>query len=384
VAAADVRVFGLPSTVWETVPAAGPDLLAFTPAPDANLGIWTVSGDGSHGPGHVLVADDGISIAGVGAGSGAMAILGEDGDRRYLRVGGAGDGGSGYWLAVGSVLGGATLREMEPNDEVGSAEGLGPPGSSAAVLASIDGPGDVDVFELPAIGSPACFEAVSARFAAHPLAGPFLALAVLDDAGIEIDRVQGGAGPWDADPVACTDGSGEAAFVRVEALAGTTGPYLMMPRPPVIVSEIDPGVAAGPFVEVSGRPGSSLSGFAIEMLDGSSGAVLGTVDLTPLGVMPATGFLVAASPGSVAGADVEDAALDLMVAPFAVRVCGPGGSCDSVQAGGVPGHGEGSAVLDPAMMPAARLWGIDTDRNEWDFFQMAFPTPGEPNSLPAP
>ncbi|MBW2262290.1 MAG: hypothetical protein JRG91_09990 [Deltaproteobacteria bacterium] len=378
--AADVRVVGVPSSVYETIPTSGWDEVGFTPAPTSRLGLWAVLDGDTTGPPFEILDSDGISVAGRSDGSSVTAFIEPTPERHYVSLGGGTLAGSSYWVGVRDVLPGLVHLEAEPNDTFSGAEGISGPGGMAAVLASIGSAGDRDYFQITSTdAAPACYEVVSTRWIAGNFSSPYLSMSLIDPGGSELLRVVGGDVPGLMDPILCTTGSGYQHRLLVEGMAGTLGPYLLVPRRPLIVSEIDHTV---PFVEVTGPPGYDLTGYAVEILDASSGSLRGFVNLSSLGSMPSDGYLVVASPGAVTGADLEDSVMDLMTVPYVARVCHSGFlTCDRVQVGGTPGFGEG-AVLDPADVPAGRLWGVDTDRNATDFVKLVQDTPGAPNALP--
>jgi hypothetical protein len=381
-AAADVNLVGIPSSVFETIPTEGPDYLGFTPGTGSRLGLWSVLGGDVTGPPWRIVGSDGISVMSRSDGTRVAALIDPALERHYVSLGEAAHAGSSYWAGLDDVLPGITHFEAEPNDSFLGAEGLAGPGLDA-VLASVDGPGDVDFFQLTYSGSaPACYEAVSARWIAGAFTSPYLAMSLLDDVGRDVRSIVGGDGFETMDPILCTDGAASGYRIVVSGLAGTTGPYLLLPRWPIIVSEVD---HTAPFVEVSGPPGTDLAAYRVQILDASSGAERGSVSLASLGTMPADGHVVVASPGAVSGADIESAIMDLMTVPYVARVCHTGHlTCDAVQVGGsTGGFGEG-AVVDVADMPAGRLWGIDSNDNAADFRKLVTDTPGGANALPVP
>ena len=386
VAATDVRVVGLPSSVYETIPTSGWDDVGFTPSSTSRLGLWAVLDGDTSGPPLEIIDEDGISVKGRCDGTSVTAFIEPASTRHYASLGGGTLAGSSYWIGVQDVLPGLTHLEAEPNDDFYGAEGIAGPGGTTAVLASIGTPGDRDFFQIRYSGdTPSCYEVVSTRWIAGNFSSPYISLSlwdpVLPSPPVPLLTEVGSDIPGLMDPMLCTDGLAVDHRLLVEGMAGTLGPYLLVPRWPLIVSELDHTV---PFVEVTGKPGYSLSGYSIEILDASSGSLRGFVSLSSLGTVPVDGFVVVASPGVAEGVDIEDSTMDLMTVPYVVRVCHSGHmTCDRVQVGGTPGFGEG-AVLDPADMPAGRLWGVDTDRNATDFVQLVAATPGAQNALPVP
>ncbi len=380
---APLRVVGIPSRVLESVPADGPDLVGFTPAADATLILWTVQEGGLQAVPWIMLGQDGISVTGRPGHGGIMALPDTSPERRYASVGEADTSGTSYWLSVLATLSGVDRIEVEPNDSLTEARGLGGPGlPSSVLLASIGDACDVDFYEI-APGPVTCFEVVSTRWAAGTFSSPFVSLTLLDETGAEVDRVTGGDGHMD--PVICTEGEpGATRYLRVLGLAGTGGPYLLVPRWPVLINELDNGPFSGRWIEIQGPEATSLAGWTIEILDGVSGSSRGLVDLSPVGTMPAGGIVLVAAPSAPVTADLTSAVLDQMIVPYAVRLCHSGrGTCDTVQVGTGGSYGEGDP-LDPAALPAGRLWSIDTQRNLLDFVPFVQGTPGEPGGLPEP
>jgi hypothetical protein len=381
-ARAPLRVVGVPSTVLETVPAGGPDLVGFTPAAGESLHLWTVLDADVHAVPWTLLGSDGISVQGRVGADGAMTLPDTTAVRHYVRAGDPAHSGLDYWMSVTGALVDVDRMEAEPNDSTLSARGLSAPGGAGSLLlATVDSACDVDYYELPA-GPPTCYEAVSTRWAGGTFGSPYLSLVLLDDAGAEVGVAASSRVFWD--PVACTDGSGDARYLRVRSEAGTAGEYLLAPRRPLLVEEFDHGPFSGPWVEISAAAGLDLSGWTLEIVDGATGATRGTVDLGAAGTMGTGGLLLVASPSAPVSADLSDAALDQMIVPYAVRVChAVHGACDAVQVGGSGAYGEGTP-LSTWSLPAARRWSLDTDDNQTDFHPVVLGTPGQRGGLPVP
>jgi hypothetical protein len=138
------------------------------------------------------------------------------------------------------------------------------------------------------------------------------------------------------------------------------------------------------FVELYGAPGTDLTDYVLEGINGSNGAV--TPSLTLSGRIPADGFFVIADGLSDGSTLVAEADLilnfDLQNGPDSVQLLGPDTSVlDAVGYGEfAPGEifaGEGSPAVDPPAGTAlARLLADrDTDVNSLDFAAAA-PSPG--------
>lgn len=379
---ADVRVVGVPSTVMETIPAQGPDLVRFTPAADASLALWTLLDGGSTSVPWTMLAPDGISVTARVPVGGILALPDTVPSRHHVRVGPDPGAGTSYWLSVASTFSGIDRFEAEPNDSIASARGLSPPGTPASLLlASLERGGDEDFFQIPS-GPPTCYQALSTRMTGGTFSSPYLWLSLLDASGARISTASGG--PGHMDPIICTDGSGTAPYLVVRGLAATAGPYILQPRVPLIISELEHDPFTGPWVEIQGPAGFDVTGWTLQVVDGATGTVRGTVDLAVLSTIPDDGLALVVSPSSPAAGDVTSTVLDDMVSPYALRLCHESlGICDRVQVGGTGNHGEGEP-LDPADVPAGRIWDVDTGRNSLDFQPFVSTTGGSPGGLPLP
>jgi hypothetical protein len=146
------------------------------------------------------------------------------------------------------------------------------------------------------------------------------------------------------------------------------------------------------FVELYGTPGTDLSGFAIEGVNGADGAVTHSLALT--GTIPADGIFVVADAASgggtaVAGADLlldfdfqnGPDSIVLRMGPTVLDALGYGvfGPADVFA-------GEGQAAPDPAAGSSlARLFAdVDSGDNLADFTVLAAPTPGSAPLLGVP
>lgn len=169
----------------------------------------------------------------------------------------------------------------------------------------------------------------------------------------------------------------------------------------VLISEVlvdAPGSDNGKtFVELAGTPGLSLAGYTLVGVNGGTGTVYLTIDLSSF-TIPADGIFVAADTASgvtaVAEADALFANLDpqngpdsiqLRLADTVVDALGYGDFTSAVFAG------EGNAVGLPTAGSslARRFADIDTNDNAADFIALATPTPGTasfsgPAAVPEP
>ena len=147
------------------------------------------------------------------------------------------------------------------------------------------------------------------------------------------------------------------------------------------------------FVEISGVPGSDLSGYTLEGVNGSNGGV-GPV-LALAGAIPADGLFVVADDlgGGVSSVAEADLILnfDFQNGPDSIVLALGGSAVDAVGYGVFgPGEvfaGEGSPAEDPpAGWSLARVFAdLDTDDNAVDFVALEIPTPGAaPFAVPEP
>lgn len=145
------------------------------------------------------------------------------------------------------------------------------------------------------------------------------------------------------------------------------------------------------FVELYGLPGTSLTGLALEGVNGTDGSVTVRVDLA--GTIGSNGLFVVADQRAGGGTDILGADLlrdfDFQNGPDGVRLVQGATVLDALGYGSFgPGDvfpGEGAAAADPPAGEAlARLLpGVDTDDNAADF-AAAVPTPGSAPGVPVP
>src|SRR5262249_6456588 len=137
------------------------------------------------------------------------------------------------------------------------------------------------------------------------------------------------------------------------------------------------------FVELYGQPGTDLSGFVIQGINGTGGTVTDNVALS--GVIPADGLYVVADglaggTPQVAGADLI-ANFDFQNGPDSVVLLSGASVLDAVGYGVFAASdvfaGEGSPAPDPAAGSsiARRFANLDTNDNASDWIA-ATPTPG--------
>jgi hypothetical protein len=197
--------------------------------------------------------------------------------------------------------------------------------------------------------------------------------------------------------------------VRVERADATAEAVLSVGAlpPPLahpVINEVDydqPGADDFDFVEIFNPTGEdiALAPFALQIVDGSGGAVLDEIALDAAGdVLPAGGYLVVGMPGALEPLPeaVPVIALPggLQNGPDAVRlVARRGGAPEFVDGlayeAEIAGAGEGDAPVlvdtgDDLPFSLSRCPnGADTDDNN-DDFRLGVPSPGAANTCPAP
>ncbi len=155
----------------------------------------------------------------------------------------------------------------------------------------------------------------------------------------------------------------------------------------VLISEIlydASGADAGNvFVELYGAPGTDLSGWSLQGVNGGDGAVYKTVSLS--GVIPADGVFVIADELSGGGTGVANADLILSVdfqnGPDSVLLYNGATLMDAIGYGDFTGlsfAGEGFAAPDPAAGSSLARADVfnDSNNNLADFMVLSMPTPG--------
>ncbi len=147
------------------------------------------------------------------------------------------------------------------------------------------------------------------------------------------------------------------------------------------------GSDEGVFVELFGRPGLDLSGYVLEEVNGSNGAV--DAFTIPNGtVIPADGFIVIGD-ATTPNVDVVTPWADLQNGPDSVVIKDTQGAVQDAVGYGAFGPGDtfegegttaGEAGDDYSLGRDAA--SLDTGDNAADFYSWSSPTPGEPNAQP--
>ncbi|MFA7386823.1 MAG: hypothetical protein WCZ87_04095 [Thiohalobacteraceae bacterium] len=142
------------------------------------------------------------------------------------------------------------------------------------------------------------------------------------------------------------------------------------------------GDAGNAFVELFGAPGTDLSGWSLQGVNGADGSVYKTVALS--GVVPLDGVFVVADPLN-GGTNVPNAELvisvDFQNGPDSVQLYNGDLLVDAIGYGSFGGlffAGEGQPAPDPAAgssLARVNPW-VDTDDNLADFAVLTAPTPG--------
>ncbi|MDP3940441.1 MAG: hypothetical protein Q8R92_20185 [Deltaproteobacteria bacterium] len=166
---------------------------------------------------------------------------------------------------------------------------------------------------------------------------------------------------------------------------------------PVLISEILVDASGSDngrtFVELAGTPGLSLSGYTLVGINGGTGDIYLTIDLSAFSI-PIDGVFVAADAASgvteVGDADALFEGLDPQNGPDSVQLRLADVIVDALGYGDFTGvffAGEGSAApIAPSGSSLARAFAdIDTNDNAADFAVLGTPTPGSaPFSGPPP
>lgn len=187
--------------------------------------------------------------------------------------------------------------------------------------------------------------------------------------------------------------SGARALVALALLLGLPPTAAALPLISEVLYDAAGSDTGQSFVELYGTPGMDLTGFVVEGINGSNGAVTDSVALS--GLIPADGLFVLADDQGDGTTLVENADLigrfDFQNGPDSVQLVAADGTTilDAVGYGEFgPGEffaGEGSPAPDaPADSSIARLFAdVDTDDNAADF-AVATPTPGTAVVVPEP
>lgn len=150
------------------------------------------------------------------------------------------------------------------------------------------------------------------------------------------------------------------------------------------------------FVEIAGTPGASLAGYSIVAIDGGTGTIYLTADLSAFSI-PSDGIFVAADAASgvtaVANADALFESLDPQNGPDSLQLLLGSAVIDAIGYGDFASAffaGEGiAAPLPPSGQSLTRSFAdVDSNDNAKDFV-LAAPTPGTasfagPSPLPEP
>ena len=155
----------------------------------------------------------------------------------------------------------------------------------------------------------------------------------------------------------------------------------------VVISEVlydaSGGDTGNVFIELYGSPGTALSGWSLQGVNGGDGNVYRTVMLS--GVIPDDGVFVVADDAGGATTNIANAdlvlAVDLQNSPDSVQLYNGDVLVDALGYGDFTGlffAGEGDAAPDvSAGSSLARIDALlDTNNNLADFMVLASPTPG--------
>lgn len=155
----------------------------------------------------------------------------------------------------------------------------------------------------------------------------------------------------------------------------------------VVISEIlydaSGSDAGNVFVELFGAPGTDLSSWSLQGINGGDGASYKTVTLN--GVIPLDGVFVIADALSGGGTNVLNADLitsvDFQNGPDSVQLLNGATLVDAIGYGDFTGlffAGEGNAAPDPAAGSSLARSNplLDSNNNQADFIVLTTPTPG--------
>jgi hypothetical protein len=178
--------------------------------------------------------------------------------------------------------------------------------------------------------------------------------------------------------------SGARALAALAFLLGLPSTAAALPLISEVLYDAVGSDTGQSFVELYGTPGTDLTGFVVEGINGSNGAVTDSVALS--GTIPADGFFVLADDQGDGTTPVQNADLigrfDFQNGPDSIVLRAGATVLDAVGYGVfAPDEffaGEGSPALDPpAGASLARLFSnLDTDDNSVDFLALDLPTPG--------
>jgi hypothetical protein len=330
-----------------------------------------------------LLAADGLSPQPAPSG-GLLWLLGDgtEADRILLRP--IGDP-AGYPSSVrlGS-FGDALAAEVEGGEtDYDEPDPLGDPCTTPTLTsAAVDAPLDEDWFQTTTSAA-ACDSVayvVARALGERPWSSPDVALSLREasSGAALIDSSSGWPDASAADPrLYFHMDAARSNLLQVAPELGSAGRYFLHVRRDTVLREVCGDGGAGAFIEIDAKPGVSLTGYSVQLLDPGTGAVIAELHLS--GNAPGDGVVVIGEAGGE-GVDAVDTAGVCAVVPgeaFAVRLFAGSTLVDSLQAGGAAGYGEGDpASIEDEPLCFARLFGIDTNDNTADFIGTWAPTPG--------
>lgn len=177
---------------------------------------------------------------------------------------------------------------------------------------------------------------------------------------------------------------------RLTLILGLVSGFLVAPAvawaAPILYEVLYDGQGADAddvFTEIYGMPGTSLDGWSLRGINGSTGATYRTVSLTGA-VIPSDGLLVigtSSAAGTVLLARDFTARVDWQNGPDAVQLLDASGAViDALQYGDAGSYGAGEGAFAPDVLAGwsltRDLLATDTDDNAYDFAPSSTPTPG--------
>jgi hypothetical protein len=427
---------GLESTFAGSVAGGGAAYYAFTAAPGQVVTFVADAAFSPLDPALRLYAADGVTVlAGNDDVDDTITLSAEvtwafaAAGTYYLRLEAETPAGGAFTLRARTVD--APVAEVEPNDDPAGAtplgvDPLGGPLAGAVVARGLISPPaapgetpDVDYWAFT-VGdgmdpadplSVIVIDTAARGLVDHFGAVPDLAFEVLDATGAPVmitapTAADDRAAPTGHlfDPVLAFRPPAPGTYVvKVTSFAGTTGPYLLNVRGPVVINEIfyNPQGAsgAGTFIELAGVAGLAAAGVGlfvrardcagtVDMVAGIDAATLAAA------VVPADGFYVVGADATVANWDllVPETSVDFSEADGTTieLVVDAGGGMtrvvDAVHFAAAPAActgGEGGFApnpLDAADTSIGRAFGFDGDDNARDFRAQLRPSPGQANA----
>jgi predicted extracellular nuclease len=191
-----------------------------------------------------------------------------------------------------------------------------------------------------------------------------------------------------------TNATGSDEWLGIDDIS-ITGTAIVT-APELVINEIDydqPSTDTAEFVELknNGTSAVDLTGFSLELVNGSGTAVYQTIALPAEVLAPGDYYVICSDMATVSNCDLSEITSIQNGAPDAVGLRYEGDLIDAVSYEGNTGapYTEGSGVGlsdggDYSGSISRCPDGIDTNQNDIDLINTALPTPGERNDCPIP